>query len=481
MALNIDTTELTANRPAKYINNCVVTNIDALGVGLTIVPRLIEVRLPGFDGALASANWTGTPASISVGSILTCRRDSADSVLTVVSSGDGFQSTANMIWLNTWISQQYKQYNVVRDDEWTMVANKTTTDRPAPQPIGSTDFLLPDTPTWNINGVVDVVTSGLQLTAITKLFVISAYRVHIQDVSGNTLYQIFTINLITGIFDISAEFNGDILTSPGWLTIPNQSVILVPGNEFQFLLIQSNQSGTTAFVGDWFYTESNSDDLPLTGEVHRRLNRTTIRFNKTDDIGGSRGVELLSVLPGTDLTSDAGADYEIVDIIDSGTNVLYDVIGINPTIGLQTWTFTIPTPASTDYVDLTNHWGLNPIPDATANGVLRLGTATPVIDTNAYGFDIEVQEFEFSPDWDLLALSGGTSGGGGGGGVDLFTALLDTPSDYVGQADKFVQVNVGETALQFTDSTQFDTDRLISDGDGDLITDALGDALFEEL
>jgi len=361
-----------------------------------------------------------------------------------------------------------------------MVANKTTTDRPAPQPIGSTTFLLPEVPVWNLNAIVEVVTSGLQLTAILNLFVISAFRVWLQDVSGNTLYQIFTINLITGIFDISAEFNGNILTSPGWLTIPNQSVILIPGNEFQFLLIQSNQSGTTVFVGDWIYTQSNNDDLPLSGEAHRRLNRTTIRFNKTDDLAGDRETELLSVLPGTDLTSDAGAAYEVVDVIDSGTNVLYDIIGINPTVGLQTWTFTIPTPASTDYVDLTNHWGLNPVPDATANGFLRFGTGTPTIDTNAYGFDIEVQEFEFSPDWDLLALSSAALGTTSGG-VDTFLDLLDTPSSYAGSAGQVATVNLAENALEFAGSTSFDPDRIISDGDGDILTDALGDVLFEEL
>jgi hypothetical protein len=45
-----------------------------------------------------------------------------------------------------------------------------------------------------------------------------------------------------------------------------------------------------------------------------------------------------------------------------------------------------------------------------------------------------------------------TAGGGGGGaGVTDFTALLDTPSSYVGQALKHVTVNAGETALEFTD------------------------------
>lgn len=41
-------------------------------------------------------------------------------------------------------------------------------------------------------------------------------------------------------------------------------------------------------------------------------------------------------------------------------------------------------------------------------------------------------------------------GSGGGGGASSFTDLLDAPSDYVGQAKKFVRVNVAENAVEFS-------------------------------
>jgi hypothetical protein len=41
-------------------------------------------------------------------------------------------------------------------------------------------------------------------------------------------------------------------------------------------------------------------------------------------------------------------------------------------------------------------------------------------------------------------------GGGGGAGVTEFTALNDTPSSYTGQALSLLQVNAGETALEYT-------------------------------
>ena len=457
MALNLDLTGLQANKPPKHITNCIVTQLDPLNVGLTVLPRLIEIRLPGFDGAPANAMWYGIPATLSVGDSVRVRRDSSDTqVLTVEGSGEGAKSLANMVWLDEWTSQEYSQYNTVRDGDWTMVANKKTTDRAAPQSLGDPANLLPDVPTWNNNASVNIITSGLQLTAITALEVIVSYRVWIADVSGNTIYRIIIIDLINNTVDIGGAFNGSIAGSVGWLTIQTTNPpILVPGNEVQLLLSASNTSGTTVFVGPWALTASNNDDIPASGEVHRRLNRTTIRFNKTDDASADRTADLLSVLPGTILTSTNGGDYEIITVNDNLTNVLYDIqVNSEPTTGLQTWTFTIPTPASTDYVDLTNFWGLNPLVNATANGVLQLDNGTPTIDTNAYGFDIEAQEFAFSPDWDLLAFSGVSGGsGGGGGGVDTFVALLDTPANYAGASLYKVRVNAGATALEFIPDT----------------------------
>ena len=42
----------------------------------------------------------------------------------------------NMRWEGNWIPATYDQYDVVRDDNWTMVANVDTNDRAAPQPSG---------------------------------------------------------------------------------------------------------------------------------------------------------------------------------------------------------------------------------------------------------------------------------------------------------------------------------------------------------
>lgn len=51
---------------------------------------------------------------------------------------------------------------------------------------------------------------------------------------------------------------------------------------------------------------------------------------------------------------------------------------------------------------------------------------------------------------------GGTGGGSAGAGVTTFDGLSDTPADKLGQALKLLQVNAGETAIEFVDgSTKF--------------------------
>ena len=60
------------------------------------------------------------------------------------------------------------------------------------------------------------------------------------------------------------------------------------------------------------------------------------------------------------------------------------------------------------------------------------------------------------PDANTIKIGDGTtpggvalSGGGGGGGATTFLGLTDTPTEFTGQAGKFIKVNAGGTALEF--------------------------------
>ena len=62
----------------------------------------------------------------------------------VSASNAGGTGTGQMTWVPyTTLGQAFTTRNLTRDGDWTMVANTTTTDRPAPQPSGAEEDLLP--------------------------------------------------------------------------------------------------------------------------------------------------------------------------------------------------------------------------------------------------------------------------------------------------------------------------------------------------
>jgi len=84
-----------------------------------------------------------------------------------------------------------------------------------------------------------------------------------------------------------------------------------------------------------------------------------------------------------------------------------------------------------------------------------LGNSTPAAATNNYlSYDTSTGEITYTTSSNIIT-------GGPGGGVSVFTSLTDTPANYSGEEDKYVKVNAGATALEFTDPPSA-TDKSIS-------------------
>ena len=67
-----------------------------------------------------------------------------------------------------------------------------------------------------------------------------------------------------------------------------------------------------------------------------------------------------------------------------------------------------------------------------------------------------VTTFNFGDNLSVSAISNSTvtitASGGGGGGSTTFTSLTDTPANFTSQAGKYLKVNAGATALEYTDA-----------------------------
>lgn len=81
----------------------------------------------------------------------------------------------------------------------------------------------------------------------------------------------------------------------------------------------------------------------------------------------------------------------------------------------------------------------------TAKGQIVVGTGNATVDTLAPATNNYVLTLDSSTATGLKWAETQP-------GVTSFTALSDTPANYTGSGLKFVRVNIGETALEFTDT-----------------------------
>lgn len=308
--------------------------------------------------------------------------------------------------------ETYVKNDMVREGPWLMIANKKTTDAPAPTPIGSTDFFLPDAPTWNDLSEADTVLSGMRISGLSKTFSISKIRLWVPNISANAHYRFVVKDNLSGEVAIGSSFNGNAFTSIGWKEVVTSSFI-APGEDKSYYLFSNNSSADTLFNHPWVYTgTTNNDQDPLSGNVNKRNNDQKIRISTTDRDGTDRASELASIIPSSVIRYVSEADlnrfveFEVITAQDNTTYFIYETTlldegsnGIpNEDENIQVY-FKVPIQATTDYVELPNFFISNP----NIQGAITIGTGSEVYNDNGYGIDIEVQEYIFSPDYDIMS------------------------------------------------------------------------------
>jgi hypothetical protein len=341
---------------------------------------------------------------------------------------------------------------------FTMMSNKETSDYPAPTPEGEAGYLVPDAPTWTTLNQTAYIQSGLNITNLVESYQISVIRAWIPSKTSSDSYRIAVRDNITGIFNISATFKGDTVET-GWNNIVISPVFITPGDDISFYLQSQNVSGTTNFNHSFFYTGSSNQEVdPGVGNVNVRGNNLILRLSQTDRDAINRTAENNSVVPGSVLRIVSEADlsafieYEVVSNTDNGTWNSYEVVLTNtgtsgaPLIGNCQVYYEVATKAPTEYVRLDNHFAGNNF----VSGIININDSGDTLDDNAYGFDVLIQKYTKSPDWDIVSTDGGASGGG----ANSWTALRDTEATLEGRAGAFPTVNADENKLELIPPTK---------------------------
>jgi len=275
--------------------------------------------------------------------------------------------SGKMQWKNAWEPAEYDENDVVRDGAWTMVANKTTSDRPSPQPFGEPiSYFGNDDPGFSVLTQLSAsqIVVGQRYSAdentqgwIQKL------RIFCPVADPNVEYEIYTVaNPTTNpITNFVAQISVDEI---GWNIVSLGETVVTPGAAFDVIVGISNESqGSTSFNGNWDYKRTNGTPIGTAGEIWHQSNNRTMNISNEDD-STDRRTELLTLGPGDEITA-GGLTWVITEILD--------------------------TPS----------WGIS----------LDVTPQTR-ISNDAYGIDIEFQAAEVSDDWDLLASSETAIGAG---------------------------------------------------------------------
>jgi len=323
------------------------------------------------------------------------------------------QAILRMRWTNQWAPGTYQPEDVSRDGEWTMVANKVTTDRPAPQPLGSPTFLYN-----GLGGTTSQLAKDItfgQRYIVGTLMQLEGLRVY--TIAGNE-YAVYTIldPLGTPIVELALEFEAD---TTGWQNLPISPSLLFPGTVFDLLAVVREPDPTpTIFTGNWDYQTPQNLTVPGAGEItHANGTPAIMRVNKTDNDAGDRSAELATLAVGDVIQYDQpnGGRYSIQSITDSGAYISF---GVSPAVqsapdGVTSFGFETVTATPITYFQDAGYWAFTA---GAIQGLLQIEDGVPLINDTAYGVDLYVQEYTASEDWDVLALSGGGGSGGDGGG-----------------------------------------------------------------
>ena len=181
----------------------------------------------------------------------------------------GYTATTNNVinnkvsWINTWSGGTYYKNDMVTDNGWTMVANKETTDRAAPEAVGNEQFLyFPLNPSGTSTTAKQIV-FGMQYSG-SSAYWLNGYRVYVT--AGNR-YEIILVEDPYGANQVSFV-NDFIAETSGWRTFGLIPKPIVANTAYQILAITNEPDPTPVTVtANYNYNKPNNNTIPGIGEI----------------------------------------------------------------------------------------------------------------------------------------------------------------------------------------------------------------------
>ena len=306
-------------------------------------------------------------------------------------------------WKNIWLENTtYFIDEMSRENQWTGIANKETTDHIEPQKQGLPYFLFQGELGYSSITAKQLI-YGQRITAGSGY--IPAYRVFTKK--GHN-YRVFSVRdpLGTPIFKNIWSFTASY---DGWENFNIDPVITLTGTVFDLLILETEPDPTpTTWSAQWVYSTPQNPSTPGNGEViHADTDPNTLYINNVDDGSTNRYTDLAALVAGDNITA-GGQTWQILSSVDLTTYFKFSVIPTTQTIlGLLTFVFETTTATPLQYGRYDDWWLTEPnvsglfIADGDYNDI--------VPDDNQYGIDVIIQNAIISEDWDIVAYSQGNN------------------------------------------------------------------------
>ena len=321
-----------------------------------------------------------------------------------------------MKWKGNWIQSEYYLNDVVKDGDLTMIANKTTNERPSPQFIGDPFFVYK-----GVSPITQVtakqVIFGNRYTFVKGEF-LKGYRVY--AIIGNH-YNIYVVNDPLGLNEIKWVISFTAIIT-GWKEFNLSGILIQPGYTFDVLaIVREPDPSPVIITANYNYITPPQLTVPLNGQIiHANSNTDLLVISALDNDGTDRHA-LLNGLSIGDIIEAENNTWIVQLVVD---NTTYFNIAISPSSqmtpdGITVFKFETIQSTPITYLSDLDYWLTIP---HTIKGLLGIDTAYGDIIPNdtAYGIDITIQEATISNDWELIAISGSSGSGGSGEELENF-------------------------------------------------------------
>ena len=319
-------------------------------------------------------------------------------------------------WRGIWQSNVYEKNDQVTDNGWVMIANKTTVDRPSPQPTGDPEYSLEDVPAWLEENNVSTIYSGQKWTFTASGWV-NTIRVWVPEITADTSYRFIVVVEVPEKVPKTTIIERPDLNADGWTSLGFGTTLVLAGTVVKIVIVAVNSSANTNILGDWRYQGSTQTGAPLSQNWTQDNQRTNFRISKIDLDTADRGAALEAVIAESTITvvqeSDSGRTsiHRVTNVVDSGLYMTYTTTLITETGGgiadgqPCNLDIEVPIPLAAKYEELIGHWPTNNPTWATVEGYLAFDefeNLEPGSELNAYGTDLLFNEGIISQDWDVV-------------------------------------------------------------------------------